>query len=198
MTRIKLCGLTRPQDIETANELEPDYIGFVFAKASRRYVGAEAGTLKALLKPGIMVVGVFVNEEPEKVAELIRGGVIDMAQLHGQEDEAYIRRLRSMTHAPLIKAFRIDTEKDLAEARRSSADMILLDSGDGGTGTTFDWRLLRRMDRPYLLAGGLRPDNVAQAIESLHPYGVDVSSGIETNKIKDAEKMRAFVRAVRD
>lgn len=199
MTKIKLCGLTRPCDIEAANELGPEYIGFVFAKGSRRYTDVDkAAGLRALLRPDISAVGVFVNEEPECVAALLKRGIIDVAQLHGGEDEAYIHRLRALTDAPIIKAFRVETERDVITAERSGADYILLDSGSGGTGTVFDWRLLRRMERPYFLAGGLNPDNAAQAVGALHPYAVDVSSGIETNKLKDAEKMRAFVRAVRD
>ena len=199
MTVIKLCGLSRPCDIETANLLKPDYIGFVFAKKSRRFVPPDhARELKQMLNPGISAVGVFVNESPEIVASLLNGGVIDVAQLHGGEDEDYISRLRTLTRAPLIKAFRIDAAQDVAAALRSSADHILLDSGSGGTGNAFDWTLLREIERPYFLAGGLRPENAAQAVRLLHPWGVDVSSGIETNQQKDPDKMRAFVRIVRE
>lgn len=198
MTRIKLCGLSRPCDIEAANRLLPTYIGFVFAPGSRRYVSpARAAELKALTDPRISVVGVFVNESPETVAELLGRGIIDVAQLHGQEDEAYIRRLRILTDKPLIQAFRVDTAQDAQAAEASGADMVLLDSGRGGTGQVFDWALVRRVRRPYLLAGGLNPDSVGQAMDMLHPFGVDVSSGIETDGKKDMEKMRAFVYAVR-
>lgn len=198
MTRIKLCGLSRPCDIEAANRLLPAYIGFVFAPGSRRYVSpARAAELKALTDPRISVVGVFVNESPETVAELLGRGIIDVAQLHGQEDEAYIRRLRTLTDKPLIQAFRVDTAQDAQAAEASGADMVLLDSGRGGTGQAFDWALVRRVRRPYLLAGGLNPDSVGQAMDMLHPFGVDVSSGIETDGKKDMEKMRAFVYAVR-
>ena len=198
MTRIKLCGLSRPCDIEAANRLLPTYIGFVFAPGSRRYVSpTRAAELKALTDPRISVVGVFVNESPETVAELLGRGIIDVAQLHGQEDEAYIRRLRTLTDKPLIQAFRVDTAQDAQAAEASGADMVLLDSGRGGTGQAFDWALVRRVRRPYLLAGGLNPDSVGQAMDMLHPFGVDVSSGIETDGKKDMEKMRAFVYAVR-
>ena len=142
-------------------------------------------------------MGVFVNEPPENIAALLAAGTIDVAQLHGSEDEAYIRRLRSLTNKPLIQAFRIDDEADIRQANRSTADFILLDSGSGGTGTAFDWLLLQGIDRPYFLAGGLGPDNVCEAVSCLHPYGVDVSSGIETNRQKDTAKMAAFVAAVR-
>ena len=198
MTKIKLCGLSRPCDIEAANALMPDYIGFVFARRSSRYVAPEtAAELRKQLHPGIKAVGVFVNEPPESVAALLAAVTIDVAQLHWSEDEAYIRELRTLTDQPLIQAFRIDDEADIRQANRSTADLILLDSGSGGTGAAFDWLLLQGIDRPYFLAGGLGPDNVCEAVSRLHPYGVDVSSGIETNRQKDTTKMAAFVAAVR-
>ena len=196
--KIKLCGLTRPCDIEAVNELQPDYIGFVFAKKSRRYVSPEkAKELKAMLAPGIQAVGVFVNEEPEQIAALLETGTIDVAQLHGQENETEIRRLRELTDHPLIQAFRIDTEQDVERANASTADYVLLDSGAGGTGTVFDWDLLRAIRRPYFLAGGLDTENLGTVKAKLNPYGVDVSSGIETGGYKDKEKMTAFVAAAR-
>ena len=198
MTKIKLCGLSRACDIEEANLLQPDYIGFVSAKKSRRCVAPEqAGELKKLLRPEIRAVGVFVNEAPEAVAALLNRGVIDLAQLHGSEDGEYIRRLRNLTDSPLIQAFRIRSKEDLSRAEASEADEILLDAG-AGTGTVFDWSLLRNMERRYFLAGGLNPENVREAIRDLHPYGVDVSSGIETDALKDRTKMAAFVAAVRE
>ena len=198
MTKIKLCGLKRPQDIQAANELLPAYIGFVFAPKSRRYVHPDrAEELRRMLNPGIIPVGVLVNETPETVAALLDRGIIDIAQLHGKEDEAYIRRLRQLTKKPLIQAFRIDTPADVAAAQASTADYVLLDSGAGGTGTSFDWSLLQNIQRPYFLAGGLTPENVGGAVATLHPYAVDVSSGIETDGAKDKEKMTQFVRAVR-
>lgn len=196
--KIKLCGLTRPCDIEAVNELQPDYIGFVFAKKSRRYVSPEkAEELKAMLAPGIQAVGVFVNEEPEQIAALFEAGTIDVAQLHGQESETEIRRLRELTDHPLIQAFRIDTEQDVERANASTADYVLLDSGAGGTGTVFDWDLLQAIRRPYFLAGGLDTENLGTVKAKLNPYGVDVSSGIETGGYKDKEKMTAFVAAAR-
>lgn len=198
MTKIKLCGLKRPQDIQAANELLPAYIGFVFAPKSRRYVHPDrAEELRRMLNPGIIPVGVFVNETPETVAALLDRGIIDIAQLHGKEDAAYIRRLRQLTKKPLIQAFRVDTPADVAAAQASPADYVLLDSGAGGTGICFDWSLLQDIQRPYFLAGGLTPENVGGAVATLHPYAVDVSSGIETDGAKDKEKMTQFVRAVR-
>ena len=200
MTKIKLCGLSRPQDIEAANALGPEYIGFVFAKGSRRYVSPEtAAELKSKLDPSIRAVGVFVNEAPEEVARLLNEGIIDIAQLHGAEDEAYIRKLRELADKPVIKAFRMDAEDAEsvpARASECSADAILLDSG-AGSGMTFNWKALKNFTREYFLAGGLNPDNVAEAIRELHPAAVDVSSGIETEGRKDAAKMRQLVDAVR-
>lgn len=197
MTKIKLCGLTRPEDITAANALEPDFVGFVFAPKSRRCVTTEqAKALRNQLSPTIQSVGVFVDEEPERVAALLEAGIIDLAQLHGREDEGYLERLRDLTGKPIVQAFQVKTPKDLERAEKSLANYILLDSG-AGTGTTFDWGLLTSVRRPYFLAGGLGPDNVAQAIRTLHPWGVDVSSGIETGGVKDFHKMAAFAAAVR-
>ncbi len=197
MTRIKLCGLSRPCDIEAANELKPDYIGFVFAPKSKRYVTPEqAMTLKQMLLREIQAVGVFVNEDPLNVARLLRDQIIDVAQLHGGEDEAYIARLRQLTDMPIIQAFRVKTARDVERIEQSTADYVLLDSG-AGTGTVFDWDLIQNVTRPYFLAGGLDPYNVADAVKTRRPYGVDVSSGIETGGRKDKTKMAAFVAAVR-
>ena len=198
MTKIKLCGLSRPCDIEWANALMPDYIGFVFAGKSKRYVSPErARALRKGLASGIRAVGVFVNDTPEAVAALLNDGVIDIAQLHGGEDGDYIKALRTLTDRPLIQAFRVENSADLERARASVADYILLDNGAGGTGTAFEWALLKGFDRPYFLAGGLGPGNVRQAIETRRPFAVDVSSGIETDGVKDYVKMTAFVNAAR-
>lgn len=197
MTKIKLCGLSRPCDIQVVNELKPEYIGFVFAPKSKRYVTPEkAKALKQMLAPGIKAVGVFVNEEPETIADYLNNGVIDVAQLHGDEGNDYISQLRKRTDQPIIQAFRIRTASDIADAEQSSADYVLLDSG-AGTGTVFDWGLLYNIKRPYFLAGGLESGNVGAAIRTLRPFAVDVSSGIETDGIKDQTKMAAFVAAVR-
>ncbi|MBR7075257.1 MAG: phosphoribosylanthranilate isomerase [Oscillospiraceae bacterium] len=200
MTRIKLCGLTRLKDIEAANALMPDYIGFVFAEKSRRFVPPEiAAVLRERLNPGIMAAGVFVDAPREQVAELLNRDTIQIAQLHGHEDEAYIRALRGLTDRTIWKAFKITAPTDLKAADVSSADLVLLDNGPGGTGEAFDWALLREFHaRPYVLAGGLNPENAAEAIAALRPFGLDVSSGIETEGRKDPGKMEKFVRAVRE
>ena len=198
MTKIKFCGMTRAGDIAAANALRPDYIGFVFARGSRRAVTPEqAAALKADLAPGIQAVGVFVNAPPEQIAALLAAGTIDIAQLHGQEDETYLQALRALTDKPIIKAFRVDSAADLQRAAAFPSDGLLLDSGAGGTGTAFDWTLLRDFGRPYFLAGGLNAENIGEAIQKYHPYAVDVSSGIETDGKKDAKKMAAFAAAVR-
>lgn len=197
MTKIKLCGLSRPCDIGASNELKPNYIGFVFAPKSKRYVTPEkAMELKQMLLPEIQSVGVFVNEKPETVVKLLQDGTIDIAQLHGAEDEEYIIQLRQLTDKPIIKAFRIETASDIEKALQSTADYLLLDSG-AGTGTVFDWKLIQNIKRPYFLAGGLDADNAAEAVNTLRPYALDVSSGIETSGLKDKSKMAAFVSAVR-
>lgn len=199
--KIKMCGLKREADIACVNEVKPDFAGFIFAEKSHRYVTPEtAAHLKAMLDPAIKAVGVFVNKPEDAVAELVKAGTIDVVQLHGKEDEAYIQRLRGLTDAPVIQAFRIDGPEDVERAMASSADLLLLDHGAGGTGEAFDWRLIRGMGRPFLLAGGLGPDNVQEALRMMEGttlQGVDVSSGIETDKVKDPEKMRAFAAAVR-
>lgn len=198
-TKIKICGLTRAQDIQTANALQLDYIGFVFAPKSKRFVPPEqAKQLRQQLAPGIQAVGVFVNAPPEQIAALLADGTIDIAQLHGQEDAACIARLRSLTRAPIWQAFRIENTEDISRANASPADLVLLDHGAGGTGERFDWALLHGMTRPFVLAGGLTPQNAAEAIAKAHPYAVDASSGCETNGVKDPARMLAFVNAVRN
>ena len=198
MTKIKLCGLTRPCEIQAVNDLRPDYVGFVFYPKSRRCLTPkQAVKLRQLLDPDINAVGVFVDEPPEKIAVLLGGGVIDIAQLHGQEDTEYVMRLRELSDKPIIKAFCIGKPEDCLPAEDFPSEYLLLDSGMG-SGVAFDWSAVAGVRRDYLLAGGLNPDNAAAAVRMLHPYGVDVSSGIETDGIKDLNKMAAFVAAVRE
>ena len=197
MTQIKLCGLRRPEDIEAANRLKPEYIGFVFARKSKRYVDPKTAlSLKKSLSPSINAVGVFVNEELSVVADLLNRGIIDVAQLHGSESEEYITELKKATGKPVIRAFKVANPEDVAVAVESSADHILLDAG-AGDGVTFDWSIVKNGERPFFLAGGLNPLNVAEAVEAVHPFAVDVSSGIETDGFKDIDKMAAFMKAVR-
>jgi len=196
MIKIKFCGLTRLEDVEFANKLTPDYIGFVFAEKSRRRVTVEqAAQLRKFLDAKILSVGVFVNENIFNVAEICNRGIIDAIQLHGNEDENYIAELRTLTDKIIIKAFKVTNEEILKHAETCAADYVLLDGG-AGDGKTFDWQLLKNFRRKYFLAGGLTVENVRDAIKFLNPYAVDVSSGIETDGVKNFDKMRKFIRAV--
>lgn len=198
MTKVKMCGLSRMEDIEYANEVLPEFIGFVFAPKSRRYVSFEqAKELRGELDYRIAAVGVFVDEDIENIVRLVKDEVIDMVQLHGSEDNAYIAKLREMAEVPIIQAFKIIDSYDAGRAVLSDADFVLLDSGMG-TGKTFDWSLIKSINRPYFLAGGISPENAAQAVERFSPYAVDASSSLETDGVKDLSKMTALARAVRE
>lgn len=197
MTKIKLCGLKRQCDIDFANRLMPDYIGFVFVKSSKRYISpSDAELLRKRLNCDIISVGVFADESVEHIKQLVDRGVIGAVQLHGSEDNKYISRLREYVECPVIQAFRIGSRQDIEKAERSHADLIMLDSG-GGTGEVFDHSLITACKRGFFLAGGLDSGNVRKAISMYHPYAVDASSSLETDGMKDENKMAAFVRAVR-
>ncbi|MGD9665964.1 MAG: phosphoribosylanthranilate isomerase [Synergistaceae bacterium] len=197
-TKIKICGLMSERDINYANSLIPDFVGFVFVRGSRRYVSPDiAANLRMRLLTSVMTVGVFVNEKFENAINMTRQGVLDIVQLHGQEDDEYIISLREIIRKPVIKAFNVESIKDVDRAVDSPADFILLDNGTGGTGRTFDWTLVRNIERPFFLAGGLDPDNVEAAVSATNPYAVDVSSGVEKECVKDFEKMQNFINAVR-
>lgn len=197
-TKIKICGLMSERDIGFANILRPDYIGFVFAERSRRYVRpGEAAKLRAKLLPSVIAVGVFVNEKFDTVASIAGRGSIDFVQLHGEEDASYIISLSKKTGKPIIKAFSVSAIEDVEKAARSPADYILLDNGKGGTGKTFAWSLCAGLERPFFLAGGLDPINVSTALDCAEPFAVDVSSGVEKEGVKDFEKMQKFIEAVR-
>ena len=195
--KIKICGLSRPADIEAVNRYQPDYAGFIlnFPKSFRNITPEQAKRLRSKLSDSIPAVGVTVNQPVETVAHFLKHGIIDIAQLHGQEDEAYIRTLQDMTGKPVWKAFQIRCAADLDAARTSPADMILLDNGYG-TGETFDWTLVRDIGRPFILAGGLRLDNLAEAAK-MQPYAMDLSSGAETDRVKDPEKIRMLIETIR-
>lgn len=206
-TLVKICGLRRPPDAEAANRVRPDLAGMILSPGFRRSIDLEtACSLRRLLEPGIRTVGVFVNAPLEDVLRAVKSGCIDMIQLHGQEDDDYIRKVSGETDLPVIKAFRIGEKKDLDAAAASAASWILLDSGTG-TGKPFDWQLLDEFlqgesrafpgGHPWLLAGGLSMDNVADAVRRFRPTGVDVSSHVETDGWKDPRKMEAFTLAVR-
>lgn len=194
MTKIKMCGLRREIDIEYANKLLPDYIGYVFARKSKRYISPEqAAKLTRLLDERIMPVGVFVDEPIENVISLVKSGTIKLVQLHGSEKEEYISQLHA-ENLKVIKAFIVKSADDIELANKSSADLVLLDAGMGD-GKRFNYELLKNISRPYFLAGGLDPENVTEALK-LDPYAVDVSSGIETDGIKDFDKMKKFMDSI--
>lgn len=199
-TRIKICGLYREQHVDYVNTARPDYAGFVFYPPSHRYVNREMmKRLREKLSHKIPAVGVFVNVPMEEVASYIEEGLIEIAQLHGAETEEDIRKLRLLApKAEIWKAFKIRDTKTLAKVQNSEADRILLDNGYG-TGSCFDWQLLKEQvpARPYLLAGGLRAENVEEALERFAPWGVDVSSGVETEKEKDFGKIQNIIEIIR-
>lgn len=196
MSKIKICGLSRMEDIAAVNRCRPDYIGFVFAKSRRQVTPERAKELKNALDTGIQVVGVFVNAPPDEIAALAGEGLMDLVQLHGEEDEAAVRQVKALTGLPVIKALRVDSRESVLCWRDSAADYLLLDNGPGGTGQRFDWSLLPEMHRPYFLAGGLCIENLPAAL-ALSPYCLDVSSGAETGGVKDADKIEQIVRMVR-
>lgn len=198
MTRIKICGLFQACHIQYVNEAMPDYAGFIinFPQSHRNVTPDEVRLLRDRLKPEVLPVGVFVNRPPKEVADLLNDGTLSMAQLHGQEDEAYLAALRQLTDGPVMQAFFIRALEDVRCALRSSADYLLFDSGQG-SGKVFDWSLLKEISRPFFLAGGLNPDNLAAAIKAVQPFAVDLSSGVETNRTKERSKIFAAVAAVR-
>lgn len=198
MCKIKICGLFRDCDIEYVNEAEPDFCGFVvnFPKSHRGVTPERVRAMRARLSEKIIPVGVFVNEPQETIVAMVREGSIAMVQLHGQEDENYLATLRTKIHVPIIKAFQIRSRMDVVLAEKSTADHILMDNGTG-TGARFEWNRLEGMTRPFILAGGLNPENLTEAIRQTNPWAVDLSSGVETDRKKDPEKMIAAVQAVR-
>ncbi len=195
--KVKICGLTRPEDIAAVNLYRPDYVGFVlqFPRSRRSLTPEQAQRLRAVLSPGIPAVGVTVNLPLAENAALLERGTVDILQLHGQEDDAIVRQLQARTGKPVWKAFCVRSQADLDAARRSSADLVLLDNGYG-TGEAFDWTLVRDIGRPFALAGGLRTDNI-QAAARMQPYLMDISSGAETDGVKDADKIRALITQIR-
>lgn len=199
MTKIKLCGLKRIEDIEAANKLDPEFVGFVFAAGSRRYISKnDACFLRSNLKKNIATVGVFKDNELEEIADIVKSNAISVVQLHGNESDDFIIDVKKICGCKVIKAFGIASSKDIDVANKSIADYVLLDAPGGGTGNIFDHKFLAEMKRQYFLAGGLGSDNVAELIGNYKPYAVDVSSKIETDGVKDLAKMKAFVNAVRN
>ena len=215
-TKIKICGLRRKEDIEYVNEYKPDYVGFVFAKSKRQINKGQAKELKKLLNPDIKVVGVFVNEDIQNIVDMVNDNIIDLIQLHGDESNEYISNLRKFIeetntlkneginkdeyNVEIIKAVRVKDKKSIDESININADYLLFDTYSakeyGGTGHTFDWQILKDIDKPYFLAGGLNSQNIKKALEQCKPYAVDVSSAIETDGYKDREKIKEFIKKV--
>lgn len=214
MQKIKLCGMMKPCDIEYANKVKPDFVGFIFANTRRKISATQAKEFREALDAEIPAVGVFVNEDISVITSLVQDGCIDMVQLHGEEDADYIRRLREVCDVPVIKAVKVQTVEQIRQAAELPVDYLLLDTYRkgvlGGTGGAFDWELLREsraaagdtlegelFGKPYFLAGGLHAGNLREAV-ALGSYGLDVSSGIETDGSKDFDKMVEVVNIVRE
>lgn len=213
MQKIKLCGMMKPCDIEYANRVKPDFVGFIFANTRRKIGATQAKQFREALDAEIPSVGVFVNEDISVITSLVQDGCIDMIQLHGEEDADYIRRLREVCDVPVIKAVKVQTVEQIRQAAALPVDYLLLDTYRkgvlGGTGEAFDWELLREakavagdtaegelFGKPYFLAGGLHAGNLREAA-ALGSYGLDVSSGIETDGSKDFTKMVKVMELVR-
>lgn len=200
MTKIKICGLKRLEDIEIINKYKPDYIGFVFADSKRKVTHELAGQMKENLDSSIISVGVFVDADIDEILKLYCDDVIDIAQLHGRESEEYINKLKQKSNYQLkiINAIEMSDKKDLKAYENSIADYLLLDSGKG-SGKTFDWRLIRKdLKKEFFLAGGLNAQNISQAITEFNPYAVDLSSSLETNGYKDELKIKEVMEAINE
>ncbi|MDD3057362.1 MAG: phosphoribosylanthranilate isomerase [Sphaerochaeta sp.] len=193
MTRIKLCGLSKREHVLWANEVLPDFIGFVFATSKRRVTMEQALSLRALVDPRIQVVGVFVDEPQERILSLVAQQGIDLIQLHGEESADYIRTLRMRTRLPIIKALRNPSPHDFESPEALSSDYLLLDARQPGSGQSFDWSVTKACTKPFFLAGGLTPENLAQAITTCKPFAVDLSSGVERLGQKDRLRMHQAV-----
>jgi len=201
MTKIKICGLTRKEDIQSVNRWLPDYIGFVFGVSRRQVTPGQASILKAGLDSRIKAVGVFVNEPVLSIVRLCNTGVIDLVQLHGDENDIYIRKLKDQIACPVIKALRVQSAEQVLKAEKLSCDLLLLDTYQkgkyGGSGKTFDYSMIPILQKRFFLAGGLENSNIEQAIKKCNPYGVDISSGVETDDLKDEDKIRHIIQTVR-
>lgn len=198
MMKVKFCGIKRIEDINMCNALVPDFIGFIFWDKSKRNISMDkAKELKLVLDKRIKVVGVFVDENIDNIINFSNQNIMDIIQLHGNENNKYIKYLQDTTKKPIIKAFKIISHDDIINANESVADYVMLDNGYG-TGKSFDWNLIKNVKRDYFLAGGLNVNNVEEAITKLKPFAVDVSSGIETDGVKDELKMQEFLKIVRN
>jgi phosphoribosylanthranilate isomerase len=200
--KIKICGLKRLEDIEAVNDAMPDFAGFIFTDKSRRYVTPEqAVRLKRELNAGILSVGVFVNEHISLILDIVQHETINLIQLHGSEDKEYLNELQLSCGLPVIKAVSMTAQnwkEELKYWEDSSADYLLLDSGTGGSGRQFDYGRIENITKPFFLAGGLNPGNIAEAARMTQPFGLDMSSGVETDGKKDRKKINEAVRRIRN
>ena len=197
--KLKICDLSRPEDIAYVNEAGADYAGFIidYPKSRRCLMPDEVVPLTELLSPDTDPVGVFVDERISVIHRLYLQHAFNIVQLHGHEDNAYILSLRQiMPYLEIWKAFKIRTKSDIKACMASDADMVILDNGYG-TGKNFDWSLVKNMKRPFILAGGLTPGNIENAAQLLNPWGLDISSGVETDGYKDRKKILAAAECVR-
>ena len=198
MVKIKICGIRRLEDIEIVNRYKPDYIGFVFAESKRKVSHDLALKMRKELSSDIVPVGVFVDAEASEITGLFESGVIEIAQLHGNESEEYIMNLKENTNGNLkiINAIEMSDEKDLLKYDSSKADYLLLDSGKG-SGKTFDWRLIRKdLKKDFFLAGGIDIFNVKKAIEEIDPYAIDLSSSLEIDGFKDENRIKEIMEVI--
>ena len=199
--KIKICGLRRECDVDFVNSAGVDFVGFVFAGSKRQVTPAQASVLKKRLSPDIKSVGVFVNESIENIKRICKNGIIDLVQLHGNEDSDFIKTLKNEINLPVIKAVKALSEDYIKEEIRNDADFVLLDSfkenSFGGTGSIFDWTIVPDIKKPVFLAGGLNINNIKQAVDMVHPFCVDISSGVETDGFKDERKIFEITKLVR-
>lgn len=198
--KIKFCGIRRLEDVAFCNELQPEYLGMILSSGFRRTISPE--TAEQLVKAksrSIAAVGVFVNETPEHIAQVLKQVPLDVIQLHGSETAEIVSGVRWRTGLPVWKAVQVQTAADIQAARQLGADQLILEGKAGGMGITADWELIAgaKPAQPFLLAGGLTPENVTEAAARIQPDGVDVSSGIETDGVKDYAKMKRIVTIIR-
>lgn len=194
--KIKICGLFQNVDIDYVNEALPDYIGFVFAKSKRQVSYDQAKIMSSKLDKRIKAVGVFVDASINEIVKLVNNQIIDLVQLHGDEGIDYIEQLKAKINIPIIKAIKMTPETDLGK-NIFPVDYYLLDSAISGSGKTFDWSLIKKLDKPFFLAGGIDSGNLDDAIK-INAYAIDVSSGVETNGIKDSNKINEIVRRIKN
>lgn len=202
MTKIKICGLTRREDILTVNQEKPDFAGFVFAKSARQISTEQAAGFIADLSPEICPVGVFVNEAPAEIVKTANCCGLKVLQLHGEESNAVVNWLKQNSGCEIWKAIRVQNQQSLAPIYFGSADRYLVDAyskqGYGGNGRAFDWSLLKQLPKEQIiLAGGLNLQNLVKAVHTVTPWAVDVSSGVESSGKKDPSKIKEFIYTVR-